>query len=301
LADKKFNIMDTAAGKQLAKAAGISAAGASSKNDKSYAKSIKDKAEAAEKEAPKVSEEAKKQLREETARTVAAGRENTKKQLEATKSMTKETAEAVKKVAEEQKKGLEQQHKDAQEGLRKQEEIKRKNDALHEQVLRQIGDGPERHVVEERRQEQMRGEEANIERARARVNDVQSKLRTVDTTAMHEVKLADGRTVTSSVRGATAELRRAEEQYDRHEADTVKFATEAANKATKHLEEAAHHVAVEIGRQKGGILDADKVADTVRSLQKKHASTEGKMRDILAAMNHEKSGGDGGGAEEEHH
>ncbi len=224
LADKKFNLMDTAGAKAALGAVGIKgfAAGASSKDTKSFAGTIKARAEAAEKSAAKIapSEKDNEGARKVAEETTREARRAQREQLEATKNSAEAIANQTKELEE-----LPRKMTAAQQDLRTAEDTSSRNKVALDQQLNAGTITQAQHAAE------MAVEKNRINNAKDIVERIQGRINVIE------------KPVVEALKGL--------EDHDKETANAIK---EAQTEATLSLAQSAEDIAGKIGERQGDVL-----------------------------------------------
>lgn len=286
LADSKFNIMDTAAGKAIAKQAGLAglSAGASAKGGKSYAGKIKAAGEAGEKQAPKITEDQKKAIREEAGQGAIQNTKQHREQLQAGKQASKEMKEAIQQVVKEQKDMMEQMRVDANKNLKETERAHRDSAEAYERTIQRIdsdiragksGARDELEMAKTKREIELKSEAAKIEQAHNTLKEIEAKAANLSKSKQFFDK--DGKKIAefeSTLEEATAKERQADAEIAQHEKMTAELAEKLYKEGVESLESARADIAAEIGKREAGpiaqfTITGDRVAKETRSRLKK--------------------------------
>lgn len=262
LADRKFNIMDTSLAKRVAKEVGVTgfAAGASSKDTKSFAGQVKERAEAAEKMAAKIapSAEDNEKARVQREQVIREERRGRREQLEATRDAAKGNAEAVKGFEQ-----LAQKLDAAQQDARTVEDTASRNKVIHDERLRSGTMTPAEHASE------MRMENDRINKANKIVQTIQGRINTLE-----------------------QPVKDAEKNVGDWETDTKEAVEQAQKEIVVTMADSAAGIAEKVGAQQGDVLTralgavtgANKaVADETKKVFKKKVSTA-KLRDVFSSI-----------------
>lgn len=260
VAGSKMNLMNTDTAKSVMKAIGVSgfAAGASSKEAKSYADQIKTRTEAAEKYASKIAPSGKENddARREARENVRGQRELALQQLEATHNAEKANADAVKAFEQ-----LPQKLAAAQQNLRGEESTATANKVRFDEQLRAGVINQAQHAS------QMQAENARIKRAQAAVETVQKRIDVLD-----------------------RPVKESEQAVKAHRKETERLAEDAAKKIVAAIGESGENLAEKAGRKSGNILERAlgnvtganmEVGVRTRDLYKKKIKTAS-LRDVMA-------------------
>jgi len=173
VADSKFNVMNTKAAQEALKKVGVTgfAAGATSKDAKSYGGRVKADADEIEKrtKSAALSGDDERKIREQAVDTEKMARERDKKTREETRKATEANVAAIKNTADKQKEAAAAGLKGLEDDLKKREAEKTTNDIRRDTEYKSVKGVDELAVVQSRHRSEMSEEKAKIEAVKSEI------------------------------------------------------------------------------------------------------------------------------------